>query len=323
MILNKLEMTYICFSMMIMLIMFSINSFFMFWVLLEMMMMMYIPILSKYNSNNSLKYFFIQTFSSILMLFSIIMSKVNVSFNFILGLSLFLKIGVAPFHFWFLDMLYNINYVELLLLMTLQKLPGFYMISYYFSSFKNLMLIVMLISAVIGAIMGFSSKSIFFILGASSLSHSSWIMLAMLNNNLLWLSYFIMYSIMLTMLMIMLNNMMLKLFNFQIMYKIEKNKQILLFFIFLSLGGIPPFSGFILKWIVLFNTYIYWSIILGIMVILVLIILYYYMMLFMNSILMSSSMLMFNSKINKVNLNFVYSNIIIILITPFFMILFY
>nr|YP_010046543.1 NADH dehydrogenase subunit 2 [Anopheles annulipes]QPJ78422.1 NADH dehydrogenase subunit 2 [Anopheles annulipes] len=269
----------------------SSNSWLGAWMGLEINLLSFIPLMndSKKNlltSESSLKYFLTQAFASSILMFAIIMlmflynnnfSLFN-KFNEILILStLLLKSGAAPFHFWFPEVMEGLSWINGLILMTWQKIAPLMLISYNFM--YNFFMISIILSMLIGSLGGLNQVSIRKLMAFSSINHLGWMLLAMMNNEMLWITYFLMYSILSFSIVLMFNNF--KLFYFNQIFNISMMNPILKLLIFLnllSLGGLPPFLGFLPKWLVIQNlTSMNQLFLLTISVCLTLITLYFYL----------------------------------------------
>nr|AVM85716.1 NADH dehydrogenase subunit 2 [Anopheles gambiae] len=302
----------------------SSNSWLGAWMGLEINLLSFIPLMNDNKKNlltseSSLKYFLTQAFASSILLFAIIMlmflynnnlSLYN-SFNEILILStLLLKSGAAPFHFWFPEVMEGLSWVNGLILMTWQKIAPLMLISYNF--IYNFFMISIILSMLIGSLGGLNQTSIRKLMAFSSINHLSWMLLAMMNNEMLWMTYFLMYSLLSFSIVLMFNNFKLfyfnQIFNLSMMNPIIK---LLIFLNLLSLGGLPPFLGFLPKWLVIQNlTAMNQLFILTISVCLTLITLYFYLRLsysiFMLNYQKNSWMLKnnFNNKMSSISLIF-------------------
>lgn len=116
----------------------------------------------------------------------------------------------------------------------------------------NFFLFSILLSIIIGALGGLNQTSLRKLIAFSSINHLGWILIAMINNELLWFSYYILYSILSISIVLMFNNF--KLFHFNQIFNFSIINSSIKFFIFLnllSLGGLPPFLGFLPKWLVI------------------------------------------------------------------------
>nr|AWD29143.1 NADH dehydrogenase subunit 2 [Anopheles gambiae]AWD29169.1 NADH dehydrogenase subunit 2 [Anopheles gambiae]AWD29234.1 NADH dehydrogenase subunit 2 [Anopheles gambiae] len=302
----------------------SSNSWLGAWMGLEINLLSFIPLMNDNKKNlltseSSLKYFLTQAFASSILLLAIIMlmflynnnlSLYN-SFNEILILStLLLKSGAAPFHFWFPEVMEGLSWVNGLILMTWQKIAPLMLISYNF--IYNFFMISIILSMLIGSLGGLNQTSIRKLMAFSSINHLGWMLLAMMNNEMLWMTYFLMYSLLSFSIVLMFNNFKLfyfnQIFNLSMMNPIVK---LLIFLNLLSLGGLPPFLGFLPKWLVIQNlTAMNQLFILTISVCLTLITLYFYLRLsysiFMLNYQKNSWMLKnnFNNKMSSISLIF-------------------
>nr|QGR23981.1 NADH dehydrogenase subunit 2 [Drosophila buzzatii] len=253
------------FTMMIIgtLITVTANSWLGAWMGLEINLLSFIPLMS--DSNNlksteaSLKYFLTQALASTVLLFSVILLmlensmnyEINSSFISMITLStLLLKSGTAPFHFWFPNLMDGLTWMNALLLMTWQKIAPLMLISYL--NMKDILLISVILSVMIGAIGGLNQTSLRKLMAYSSINHLGWMLSALMLNESAWFIYFLFYSFLSSILIFMFN--MFKLFHLNqlfVMFTQSKILKFILFMNFLSLGGLPPFLGFLPKWIVI------------------------------------------------------------------------
>nr|YP_010037287.1 NADH dehydrogenase subunit 2 [Acidiella diversa]QQW48063.1 NADH dehydrogenase subunit 2 [Acidiella diversa] len=244
----------------------SSNSWLSAWMGLEINLLSFIPLMSNNNlmsSEASLKYFLIQALASAVLLFAIILMYLNnfpmtqyymtTTFNFnnlIILSSLLLKSGAAPFHFWFPNVMEGLSWMNSLMLMTWQKIAPLMLISY--TSQNNLIILVIIISTIVSSLGGLNQTSLRKLMAFSSINHLSWMLAAMQINESLWLIYFSFYSFLSFSLVFMFNNFKMfhinQLFNYFFSSKLLK---FILFFNLLSLGGLPPFIGFLPKWLVI------------------------------------------------------------------------
>nr|QWM94249.1 NADH dehydrogenase subunit 2 [Sisyra aurorae] len=236
------------------------------WMGLEMNLLAFIPIIN--NSKNtmfteaSLKYFLVQALASSILLFSILTQFININTEFyfftetpiiiLMISSLLMKVGAAPMHFWFPSVIEGMNWNNSLILLIWQKIAPMMLISYMIN-IKFLMVIIM-ITTFIGAIGGFNQNSMRKILAYSSINHMGWMFSGMMISNYYWMMYFIIYSIISISIIFLLK--MFNIFYMNQTFLMMNSFPILKFVIFsnlLSLGGLPPFLGFLPKWMIIQN----------------------------------------------------------------------
>nr|AWB98420.1 NADH dehydrogenase subunit 2 [Culex aff. dolosus CJForm PGF-2018] len=268
----------------------SANSWLGAWMGLEINLLSFIPLMNEGKKNlmtseSSLKYFLTQAFASSILLFAIILMMMSFNLNWInnnfyelLILStLLLKNGAAPFHFWFPGVMEGLSWINGLILMTWQKIAPLMLISYNIN--YNFFLVAIILSMIIGALGGLNQTSLRKLMAFSSINHLGWMLMAMMNNELLWLIYFIFYFFLSMSIVLLFNN--LKLFHFNQIFNFSMMNPVIKFFLFLnllSLGGLPPFLGFLPKWLVIQNLVeTHQLFLLFISVCLTLITLYYYL----------------------------------------------
>lgn len=235
----------------------SINSWFLIWITLEFNLITFIPIIiffNKYYKNIALKYFIIQAFSSsILILCSnsqiINFFELNNFINLLLNISILIKLGAAPFHNWFINLINNINWINCLILSTWQKIIPIILIIYSFN--YKLIYFSIIFSCLIGSIIGLNHQSLRLIIRYSSINHIRWILLNIIIRENLWILYFFSYFFINISIILIFNEFNIYFLN-QI-YKLNNkiNKYIILIN-FISIRGLPPIFGFIIKWFSLF-----------------------------------------------------------------------
>nr|YP_009159616.1 NADH dehydrogenase subunit 2 [Metanephrops thomsoni]AKQ49250.1 NADH dehydrogenase subunit 2 [Metanephrops thomsoni] len=229
------------------------------WAGLELNLMSFIPLIitknNQYSSEAALKYFLIQALGSALIVFAA--STLLVSFNFshlFLTIALLLKLGAAPFHFWFPQVMEGMNWIQAITLMTIQKIAPMLLISYLSYSFISSTIIFysIILSAIVGAIGGINQMLLRKIMAFSSINHMAWMLSAISISESMWMMYFLFYAIM--------SSSIALIFHFQQIYQFSQitsnnasplSNKILMFMSLLSLGGLPPFSGFIPKWMLI------------------------------------------------------------------------
>lgn len=295
----------------------SSNSWLGVWIGLEINLLSFIPLIIEQNNlistEASLKYFLIQAFASSLLLFSIILfflfNNFLINFSFIniyelISLPLIIKRGIAPFHFWFPNVIEGINWISRLILITWQKIAPLIVISYLTNYF--LFVIVIIISTIVGAIGGLNQTSLRKILAFSSINHLGWILAAMLFNEYLWLVYFLIYSFISMGLISLFNQFNLFYIN-QIFsnFTFSRNLKFSFLISFLSLAGLPPFLGFLPKWIVINSLTLIDQYLLTIVLIIIsLVTIYFYLRICYSALMLNYSELTWNYSISFKNISY-------------------
>nr|YP_009485604.1 NADH dehydrogenase subunit 2 [Acanthaspis cincticrus]ASK05194.1 NADH dehydrogenase subunit 2 [Acanthaspis cincticrus]AVZ00740.1 NADH dehydrogenase subunit 2 [Acanthaspis cincticrus] len=271
------------------------------WMGLEMNLIAFIPILYKSKnimaSESCMIYFLIQSLGSILMLVSVLSNSLITMSQFVIDyffystlmFSMFIKLGVPPFHFWFPEILDKMSWIDCMILMTWQKIAPLSILSLV-SDKSNMLPVIIILSTITGAIGGLNQTSLRKIMGYSSINHMGWMIACMKFSNELWMKYLVIYSIILMMMIYTFNtysSYTINQFTSTMSSFMEKS---LIIILFMSLGGLPPFLGFLPKWMVIqeliySNSYT----MLMIMIMSVLITLFYYLRLVSTTILISNS----------------------------------
>nr|WAK99171.1 NADH dehydrogenase subunit 2 [Paramesotriton longliensis] len=246
----------------------SSYHWFLAWMGLEINTLAIIPLMTKTHhprsTESATKYFLTQATASALVLFSTIMnawmmgewtitSMNHYTSTTILTIALAIKLGVAPFHLWLPDVLQGLNMMTCLILSTWQKLaPMALLILTSHQLNTNLLILMALTSMVVGGWGGLNQTQTRKIMAYSSIAHLGWIImivsfapnLALLN----LLVYLILTSSMFMTLMILNSTNMNKLST-----SWPKTPTLAAFtmIVLMALGGLPPTSGFLPKWLIL------------------------------------------------------------------------
>ena len=255
------------------------NSRFIIWLRLEINMLRFLPIISSglnIELENSVKYFLIQRWASIIFLISYFFCSYFInSIRTLLILSIFIKLGISPFHTWFISILKTCSLYILMLLSSLQKIIPliilnnvfFFFRIFYFCIIITIIFLVIILSSVI---------NINKLLALSSLGNILWL----ISSNLLSLKLMILF---LTIYVFLLMGIYLFYNSFYYNLFIQINRinffdKIIIVLLFISLGGMPPLLGFLRKFLILKIIFIYENLILFLIIIFSsLVLLYHYM----------------------------------------------
>nr|AXS65541.1 NADH dehydrogenase subunit 2 [Tenebrionoidea sp. 18 KM-2017] len=233
------------------------------WMGLEINLLSIIPLMNNaknvYSTEASIKYFLTQVLASLILLFSIIMlllsnefitPLVNQSLMMIMNSSLLTKLGAAPFHFWFPEVMEGLNWMNCLILLTWQKIAP--MILIMNNKCTPFFLMVIIITSIfISGVSALNQISLRKIMTFSSINHIGWMLTATLVGHSVWTLYFLIYTF-LTLNMVLIFSWTKTYFIKQLSNSMNENKLVkfTIMLNFLSLGGLPPFLGFLPKWMI-------------------------------------------------------------------------
>nr|YP_010254850.1 NADH dehydrogenase subunit 2 [Lissorhoptrus oryzophilus]QUA05789.1 NADH dehydrogenase subunit 2 [Lissorhoptrus oryzophilus] len=291
------------------------------WIGMEINLLSIIPIMksskNKFPAESTMKYFITQSMASSILLISILLSLnlknlFNEEFsNFtmlMLNSSFLIKMGAAPFHFWFPEIIEGLSWMNIMIMLTWQKIAPMILLMYNMKNMSMFIHIIIISSSLIGGIQGLNQMSIRKILAYSSMNHIGWMISSLMCSSLTWLLYFLIYSTISINIIFLLNKF--NIFYMNQMNMFNKNKMIKIFLAmnFLSLGGLPPFLGFMPKWLTMLslikNNFYFIS---SIMVFLTLITLYFYTRMIFSSLTINNNENLIHY-FNKLNFYFFYLN---------------
>nr|QFQ51703.1 NADH dehydrogenase subunit 2 [Psorodonotus venosus] len=261
------------------------------WMGLEINLLSFIPLMTTtkntMSTEASLKYFLVQALASAMLLFSIILMHTlsntplimdNSIFQTLICSALLLKMGAAPFHFWFPATMEGLSWKNCFILMTWQKIAPLMLLAYIIE--MNIFISMIIVTSVlIGSLGGLNQSSLRKLMAYSSINHIGWMISAMVIGENIWELYFLIYSF--------LSLSIILVFNIHHIYHINQNfltmtqdrtTKFCMFLLLLSLGGLPPFLGFFPKWLIIQTmTDMNYQFVVVIMVIMTLITLFYYL----------------------------------------------
>nr|USH58230.1 NADH dehydrogenase subunit 2 [Atrichornis rufescens] len=245
----------------------SSNHWVMAWTGLEISTLAILPLIAKSHHPRAIeaatKYFLIQATASTLILFS---SMTNAWFTgqwdisqmthptscLILTTAIATKLGLAPFHFWFPEVLQGSSLMTGLLLSTIMKFPPIALFSMTSHSLNPVALTIMaILSAAVGGWAGINQTQIRKILAFSSISHLGWMTIILTYNPKLTLLGFYLYALMTTTMFLILRTVKaLKLNTLLTSWAKIPTLNGALMLTLLSLAGLPPLTGFLPKWLI-------------------------------------------------------------------------
>nr|ADF58887.1 NADH dehydrogenase subunit 2 [Empidornis semipartitus] len=246
----------------------SSNHWIMAWAGLEINTLAILPLISKSHHPRAIeaatKYFLVQAAASTLILFSGMTNAWQTgqwditqltcpTSCLILTSAIAMKLGLAPFHFWFPEVLQGTSLTTGLLLSTAMKFPPmtlFFMTSQALN--PTLLLIMAVLSVALGGWTGLNQTQTRKILAFSSISHLGWMAIIIVYSPKLALLNFYLYALMTAAVFLALNSM--KTLNLSTLMTTWTKTPVLsatLMLTLLSLAGLPPLTGFLPKWLII------------------------------------------------------------------------
>nr|YP_010704148.1 NADH dehydrogenase subunit 2 [Mydaus javanensis]WCO87457.1 NADH dehydrogenase subunit 2 [Mydaus javanensis] len=246
-----------------------VSSHWMFiWIGFEMNMLAIIPILMKtFNPRAmeaSTKYFLTQATASMILMLGIITNllltgqwtmsnMLNPIASNMMTIALTMKLGLSPFHFWVPEVTQGISMLSAMILLTWQKiapLSTLYQMSPSINS--NLLLTMAMISMLVGGWGGLNQTQLRKIMAYSSISHMGWMTaVTLINPNLMILNLVIYVMMTLGTFMLFTYNSSTTTLSLSYSWNKFPLTTSLMLILMMSIGGLPPLSGFMPKWMII------------------------------------------------------------------------
>nr|YP_009026973.1 NADH dehydrogenase subunit 2 [Equus przewalskii]ADQ54715.1 NADH dehydrogenase subunit 2 [Equus caballus]ADQ54884.1 NADH dehydrogenase subunit 2 [Equus caballus]ADQ54936.1 NADH dehydrogenase subunit 2 [Equus caballus]ADQ55144.1 NADH dehydrogenase subunit 2 [Equus caballus]ADQ55157.1 NADH dehydrogenase subunit 2 [Equus caballus] len=267
----------------------------MIWIGFEMNLLAIIPVLmKKYNPRTmeaSTKYFLTQATASMLLMMAIIINLMhsgqwtitkvfNPTASIIMTSALAMKLGLTPFHFWVPEVTQGISLTSGLILLTWQKLAPMSILYQISPSINlNILLTMAVLSILVGGWGGLNQTQLRKIMAYSSIAHMGWMTAVLVYNPTLTMLNMLIYIMMtLTMFMLFIHSSSTTTLSLSHTWNKTPLTTTLILITLLSMGGLPPLSGFMPKWMIIQELTKNSSIILPtLMAIMALLNLYFYM----------------------------------------------
>nr|AIG22864.1 NADH dehydrogenase subunit 2 [Ailurops ursinus] len=238
------------------------------WMGLEINTLAMIPMMTYPNhprtTESAIKYFLMQSTASMMLMFAIInnawltnqwtMSQISdQTSSTIMTLALAMKLGLAPFHFWVPEVTQGIPLTSGMILLTWQKIAPTSLL-YQISPSLNMkiLMILALLSTLLGGWGGLNQTHLRKILAYSSITHMGWMTIIILINptmTLLNLTIYIMTTM--TLFLTLNHSSITKIKSLTNLWNKSTPMTIIILLTLLSLGGLPPLTGFMPKWLIL------------------------------------------------------------------------
>nr|AFN41380.1 NADH dehydrogenase subunit 2 [Hipposideros ater] len=266
---NPLILTMISFTIILgTLIVMMSSHWLLIWIGFEMNMLAIIPMLLKrFNPRAmeaSTKYFLTQATASMLLMLAIIINllhsgqwavtnMLNPITSTIMTLALAMKLGLSPFHFWVPEVTQGIPLSSGLILLTWQKLAPLSVLYQIAHSINlDLLLSMSMLSIIIGGWGGLNQTQLRKILAYSSIAHMGWMTAVLAYNPMMTLLNLTLYILMTTTtFMLFMHNSSTTTLSLSRSWNKTPLITTAILMMMLSLGGLPPLTGFLPKWMII------------------------------------------------------------------------
>nr|QUE27243.1 NADH dehydrogenase subunit 2 [Canis lupus laniger] len=238
------------------------------WIGFEMNMLAIIPVLMKKYSPRAMeastKYFLTQATASMLLMMGVtinllysgqwVISKIsNPIASIMMTTALTMKLGLSPFHSWVPEVTQGITLMSGMILLTWQKIAPMSILYQISPSINtNLLMLMALASVLVGGWGGLNQTQLRKIMAYSSIAHMGWMTAIITYNPTMMILNLTLYILMTlsTFMLFMLNSSTTTLSLSHMWNKFPLITSMILI-LMLSLGGLPPLSGFIPKWMII------------------------------------------------------------------------
>nr|AGZ18944.1 NADH dehydrogenase subunit 2 [Epicrionops cf. marmoratus UMMZ 190478] len=243
----------------------SSSHWFLAWIGLEINTLAIIPLMTQQlhprATEAATKYFLTQAAASALILFSALTSawstgqweiKETLTSN-MLTIALAMKLGLAPMHFWLPEVLQGLDLTTGLILSTWQKIAPMALIYLVHASLNTSLLIFMAIApTLLGGWGGLNQTQVRKILAYSFIAHLGWMIMIMAFFTHLAMLNFTIYVILTSTLFLTMKTIYTtKITSLALSWPKAPVLATISSMTLLSLGGLPPMTGFMPKWLIL------------------------------------------------------------------------
>nr|YP_010937940.1 NADH dehydrogenase subunit 2 [Pegasus nanhaiensis]WKY95795.1 NADH dehydrogenase subunit 2 [Pegasus nanhaiensis] len=237
------------------------------WVGLEMNTLAIIPLMAQQHhpraTEATTKYFITQATAAAMLLFAatintwltgqwLITQTMHPIPNFMITTALAMKLGLAPMHVWLPEVLQGINLTTGMLLSTWQKLAPFILLTQVQQSNPHLLTGLGLLSVLVGGWGGLNQTQLRKVLAYSSIAHLGWMTMVIQFSPQTALMTLMIYIMLTSPIFLTLNLIKSTTTNaLATSWATTPAVTILTPLTLLSLGGLPPLTGFTPKWLII------------------------------------------------------------------------
>nr|QXN53113.1 NADH dehydrogenase subunit 2 [Sinomicrurus peinani] len=240
----------------------------MIWVCLEINTLSMIPIISKPHhpraTEAATKYYLTQTMASSTLLFATTTNAMNTSnwethittdpvTTTVITMTLMMKMAAAPFHFWLPEVTQGTTTLTSLTILTWQKIaPLMAMLTTHNKMNQTLLLMSAILSIIIGGLGSLNQTQLRKLMAFSSIAHTGWIIATMPIAPKISTLTFTIYILTTTPILLSMNHTMTTTIkDMGTLWTTSPHLMLVMTLTTLSLGGLPPLTGFMPKWLIL------------------------------------------------------------------------
>nr|WAJ58210.1 NADH dehydrogenase subunit 2 [Pampus argenteus] len=237
------------------------------WMGLEINTLAFIPLMARNHHPRaveaSTKYFLIQATAAAMLLFASAteawitggwqISQLTDPFTTtIITIALALKIGLAPAHAWMPEVMQGLDLPTGLIMATWQKLAPFTLLIQIHQTDQNLLIFLGLTSMLVGGLAGLNQTQLRKIMAYSSIAHMGWLVLIMqFFQSMSFLALLIYFVTTFSTFLVFKLNKATSINTLATSWAKTPVLTALTPLVLLSLGGLPPLTGFMPKWLIL------------------------------------------------------------------------
>nr|QNQ64836.1 NADH dehydrogenase subunit 2 [Plestiodon liui] len=238
------------------------------WIGLELNTLAIVPIIAKQHhpraTEATTKYFLTQAAASATVLFSStinawstgawdITQLTNQPACVLLTMALSMKLGLAPLHFWLPEVLQGTPLKTALIIVTWQKLAPLALLYLTQNSLSTTILLTMgLLSTLTGGWGGLNQTQMRKIMAFSSIAHLGWMTVILtLSPNIMLLNLALYILMTASTFLLLMFSSAKTIQDLTTTWMISPTMSAFMLMLLMSLGGLPPLTGFMPKWLIL------------------------------------------------------------------------
>nr|AAL66825.1 NADH dehydrogenase subunit 2 [Aspidelaps scutatus] len=238
------------------------------WVCLEINTLSMIPIISKPHhpraTEAATKYFLTQTMASTTLMFATtadalnssnweMQTTMNQTTTTIITIALMMKMAAAPLHFWLPEVVQGTTTLTALIILTWQKIaPLTIMLTMHSTMNQMLTLLSAMMSIITGGLGSLNQTQLRKLMAFSSIAHTGWMLATMTTAPTISMLTFLVYMMTTTpVFMLMYYTTMATIKDMGTVWTMSPHLTMIMTLLLMSMGGLPPLTGFMPKWLIL------------------------------------------------------------------------